>query len=104
MRRYSSRLCALALVVAACAAAAEAQSARLTVEELLKIQRVGDPQLSPDGKWVAYTVAVPDLAANRSRTQIYRVAVAGGEPNRLTEGPPRPRRRAGRPTDARSPT
>jgi len=86
MRRNSSRLCALALVVAACAASAEAQSARLTVEELLKIQRVGDPQLSPDGKWVAYTVAVPDVAANRSRTQIYRVAVAGGEPKRLTDG------------------
>ncbi|HEX7175481.1 MAG TPA: S9 family peptidase [Pyrinomonadaceae bacterium] len=86
MRRYSSRLCALALALAACAVSAEAQSARLTVEELLKIQRVGDPQLSPDGKWVAYTVAVPDVAANRSRTQIYRVAVAGGEPKRLTDG------------------
>ena len=87
MRPYSSRLCALLLMLAACAASAEAQSARLTVEEMLKIQRVGDPQLSPDGK-------LGRLPRSRCRTwrptaaarRFIVVAVAGGEPKRLTDG------------------
>ena len=85
MRRSAQIFLACALVVCACASAA-AQGARLTVEELLKIQRVGDPQLSPDGRTVAYTITVPDVAANRNRTQIYSIPVAGGTTKALTSG------------------
>ena len=72
MRRLFKSLCALAaMLCAASYAGAQAPSARFTVQEMLKIQRVGDPQLSPDGRWVAYQITVPDVAANRSRTQLY---------------------------------
>ena len=37
----------------------------LTVDDLFRIQRVSDPRVSPDGKWVAYVVATPDLAADK---------------------------------------
>jgi dipeptidyl aminopeptidase/acylaminoacyl peptidase len=53
---------------------------------LLKIQRVADPQLSPDGRWVAYQVTVPGVPANRNRSQLFVVASAGGEPKQLTNG------------------
>ena len=69
-------VCALFLLALA-PSIVQGQGARLTVDEMLKLRRVGDPQLSPDGRWVAYSVSVPDVAANRSRTQIYRVAVDG---------------------------
>ncbi|HEX8071552.1 MAG TPA: S9 family peptidase [Pyrinomonadaceae bacterium] len=84
MRRLTSVIiCALV-----CASVGWAQTARrpLTVAELLQVRRVGDPQLSPDGKWLAYTVAVPDRAANRSRTQIYLIAIEGGAAKQLTSG------------------
>src|ERR1051325_9421605 len=87
MKRLFKSLCALAAVLcAAVAAFAQSPSARFSVQEMLKIQRVADPQLSPDGRWVAYQVTVPDVAANRNRSQIFVVAVAGGEPRQLTTG------------------
>src|SRR5687767_10614639 len=86
MKRLFTRACALVLALSAAASYAQAQGARFNVEELLKIQRVADPQLSPDGRLVAFQVSTPDVAANRSRTQIYVVPVAGGEPRRITDG------------------
>lgn len=87
MKRLFKSLCAFAVVVCAAAwAFAQAPSARFTVQEMLKIQRVADPQLSPDGRWVAYQISVPDVAANRSRTQIYLIPTSGGEPKQLTSG------------------
>ena len=79
----SAFICMLAL-----ASAVAAQPARraMTVDDLLRVRRVSDPQLSPDGKWIAYSVAVPDVAANRSRTQVYLISVDGGEARALTSG------------------
>jgi dipeptidyl aminopeptidase/acylaminoacyl peptidase len=88
MKRLFKSLCALAaiLCLSTHAGAQSPAAARFTVQEMLKIQRVADPQLSPDGRWVAYQITVPDVAANRNRTQLYVVAVAGGEPKQLTSG------------------
>lgn len=87
MKRLFARACCVALALCAFnIVAAQPSSARLTVGELLKVGRVADPQLSPDGKWVAYQIAVPDVAANRNRTQIYLISVEGGEPKPLTSG------------------
>ena len=72
---------------------------------MLKLRRVGDPQLSPDGRWVAYQITGPDVPANRSRTQLYLVSVgrrrAAAVDERRAVPPPRP---AGRPTASGSPT
>src|SRR5918911_1271644 len=82
------RLTSVIICALVCASVVWAQTARrpMTVDDLLQVRRVGDPQLSPDGRWVAYSVAVPDRAANRSRTQIYLVSVDGGEAKALTSG------------------
>jgi dipeptidyl aminopeptidase/acylaminoacyl peptidase len=53
-----------------------AQKRPFDVETLLRIQRIGEPALSPDGKLVAYTVATPDLDKNSQSKQIYAVPVA----------------------------
>src|SRR5947209_7380734 len=87
MKRLVARLCVFALALCAAALAqAQAPRARFTVQDLLKIRRVADPQLSPDGHWVAYQITLPDVAANRSVTQIYLIATGGGEPKQLTDG------------------
>ncbi|HST50428.1 MAG TPA: hypothetical protein VLJ61_00355, partial [Pyrinomonadaceae bacterium] len=87
MKRLATLACVWTVALFAMTVArAQTPAARFTVAEMLKIQRVADPQLSPDGKWIAYQITVPDVAANRSRTQLYLIAVSGGEPKRLTDG------------------
>src|SRR2546423_15219205 len=63
---------------------AVAQDRRFTIDELLKVRRVSDPQVSPKGDLVAFTVTDVDKAANKGTTQIYVVPLAGGEPRQLT--------------------
>ena len=65
---------------------ATAQNRTYTVEDLLKVRRVGDPQISPDGRRVAFTIGDVDFNANRIVTQIYVTPTDGGELKRLTSG------------------
>lgn len=58
--------------------------APFTVDALMRLARIDEPQLSPDGKWVAFTVQTVDLATNTKPTQIYVIPVDGGTPQRLT--------------------
>ncbi len=58
----------------------------ITYEDLAKVQRIADPQLSPDGKWIAYQVGVVDLAANKTNRHIWVVSADGGDPRQLTRG------------------
>lgn len=61
-----------------------AQERRLTIDELLKVRRVGDPQVSSKGDLVAFTITDVDQVANKSSTQIYLVPLGGGETRQLT--------------------
>jgi dipeptidyl aminopeptidase/acylaminoacyl peptidase len=51
---------------------------------LMQIARVSEPQISPDGQLVAFTVERPDIGANTRPKQIFVVPVAGGTPVALT--------------------
>jgi len=74
-------VCALAM-----GPAAMAQTKPLTMDDLLRMHRVMEPQISPDGKWVVYAVATPDLDANRNASNIWMVATDGAsEPVMLTQ-------------------
>ncbi len=67
------------------AAAALAQGRRpIGFDDLISLSRVSDPQISPDGKWVAYTVTRYDKAKNAGDSDIWIVPVAGGTPRQLT--------------------
>lgn len=61
-----------------------AQKQPFTVDALLKIARISEPQLSPDGRTVAFTVERPDVEKNTRPKQIYTVAVEGGTPVQIT--------------------
>ncbi|MFH1574846.1 MAG: hypothetical protein ABIG68_12745, partial [Acidobacteriota bacterium] len=43
----------------------------LKVEDIFAFKNVGDPRISPDGKWVAYTVSAMDAKEDSSDTDIY---------------------------------
>lgn len=55
--------------------------------DLLAMDRVGDPQVSPDGKTIAYTLRRTDLEGDRGLTDIWTVPVQGGDPTRMTSHP-----------------
>ena len=60
-------------------APAPAQDLRtLTIDDMFAIQRVGDPQISPDGEWVAYTVSKTDFDKGRSETRVWMISTDGG--------------------------
>jgi dipeptidyl aminopeptidase/acylaminoacyl peptidase len=56
----------------------------LSVDDYFRIRDVGDPQVSPDGRWVAYTLTSQDLEKDESKSRIWMVATAGGEPVAMT--------------------
>src|SRR5438094_7919722 len=64
-----------------------AQKRAITSDDYLALKSVGNPQLSPDGKWVAYTVTEQSLKDNRGMTRIWLADVASGAMRQLTAGP-----------------
>src|SRR5258708_2993047 len=64
-----------------------AQKRAITFEDFIALKSVSDPQLSPDGKWVAYSVATPSLQDNRNVSRVWVVEVAKGKARALTGGP-----------------
>jgi dipeptidyl aminopeptidase/acylaminoacyl peptidase len=57
----------------------------ITFEDMIQMHRVGEAQVSPDGKWVAYTVSTPDMDANRGVSNIWVVPTTGGAAMQLTQ-------------------
>ena len=76
---------AAVLLVALCSHVA-AQNRTYTIEDLLKVRRVGDPQISPNGRRVAFTIGDVNFDANRVVNQIYVTSIDGGNTKQLTSG------------------
>ncbi len=64
---------------------ASAEAVGLKVTDLFKFKRVGDPQVSPDGKTVAYVVTSYDRETNKRTSQIYLSAINGTDAQLLPE-------------------
>src|ERR1700740_634344 len=75
MRRLLSFLFVLVLTLPALAQAKHP----FTFEDMMKLKRVGDPQVSPDGKWVLFSVVDVDLEANTKTPRGWIVPTAGGQ-------------------------
>jgi len=67
--------------------AASAAAAPFTATEMMKLKRLADPQVSPDGKWVLYAQTDVNLAQNARNSELWMVPLAGGEPRRITSHP-----------------
>ena len=80
---------AVALFILAGFAASAAQSKRpITFEDMMKLKRLSDPVISPDGKWVMYTAMDVDLDANTKRNHLWLVPLAGGDAKQITSSAP----------------
>jgi dipeptidyl aminopeptidase/acylaminoacyl peptidase len=76
MRRCA--LVFLALIVSNFPAFAQAKHP-FTFEDMMKLKRVGEPEVSPDGKWVLFGVVDVSLEANTKTPHIWIVPTAGGQ-------------------------
>src|SRR5579863_1317452 len=88
MRRAVLRCSLFAVLLFAGVSGVSAQDAgkhAITFDNMIQMHRVGEAQVSPDGKWVAYTVSTPDMDANRGASNIWIVPTAGGASLQLTQ-------------------
>jgi len=88
MNRNSLPL-ALAIIIACWVFSARAQAPQkrpITFKDLISMHRVSDPQISPDGQWIAYSVSTPDLDANKMVHNIWIVSTSNGDSRQLTRG------------------
>lgn len=58
----------------------------MSLVDIAELPRVLDPQLSPDGKFVAYMLSQPDWSAGRPIFHLWRQDTQGGAPVQLTTG------------------
>src|SRR5580704_9530895 len=57
----------------------------VTIDDYFQIRDVGQPEISPDGQWVAYTVRTKMLKEDKNETRIWMVSAhGGGEPLPMT--------------------
>jgi dipeptidyl aminopeptidase/acylaminoacyl peptidase len=69
------------------ALAAPAGAATFTATEMLKLKRLSDPQVSPDGKWVLYGITEVDSGTGARNADLWLARIPGGETRRLTNHP-----------------
>jgi dipeptidyl aminopeptidase/acylaminoacyl peptidase len=77
---------AAALLAAPCAAQGAAGKRPMTIDDFLALKVVSDPQLSPDGKVVAFTVSTPSLPDNKNIGKIWLAAADGSAVRQATAG------------------
>ncbi|HEV2289988.1 MAG TPA: S9 family peptidase [Candidatus Acidoferrales bacterium] len=82
------RLAWVVSICLSCCAAVRGQTQKHAIQfdDMIAMHRVSDPQISPDGKWVAYVVSTPDVEANHSVSDLWIVPATGGAERELTRG------------------
>ena len=75
------RRCSALLLLAACAFGPASAAPRVsdgaddakpfTVQDLVRLERISDPAISPDGKHLSYTLRTTDVEANKGRTGVW---------------------------------
>jgi len=92
--RLSSFVTGGLLVVAGCAAGAQGLATGsdavakrpMTFADLQAMKRVSDPQISPSGKWVLFSVTDVSLEKNSKVNHLWVVPIGGGGERELTAG------------------
>ena len=79
--RLVATLAALALVPAL---GAQAPPRPFSLDDVLRVRDVREPQISPDGAWVAYTVSTPDTAEDQNKSAVWMASWDGSRNVRLT--------------------
>ncbi|MCP3978015.1 MAG: S9 family peptidase [bacterium] len=63
------------------------ESHPFSIHDMLAMDRLSDPQVSPDGKWVVFGRRTTDLDANRGKSDLWLIGTDGEGLRRLTSHP-----------------
>ncbi len=77
-------LLSLTLISASAAVAQTPTKRAIVPTDLYRLKNLGSPEISPDGKWVAYTVSTADSAKDKNNTDVWMTAWDGNRTIRLT--------------------
>jgi dipeptidyl aminopeptidase/acylaminoacyl peptidase len=95
MRRFSFATVFIAAFVFMpfCTAQATQPKRPMTFEDMMKMKRLGETAVSPDSKWLAYSVTTVDLNQNTKTAELWMQAIApssgtGSEPQRMAVAQP----------------
>src|SRR5690242_8475689 len=93
-RRRLSSLSVLLVLVCTCALVAQTARHPMKLDDFARFRNVNDPQVSPDGKFVAYVVSTIDVKEDKSSSHIWMVGIDGSNDRQITfsnesEGSPR---------------
>jgi len=81
-----THLSSIALTATLCLTSANAQTKRpMTFNDMMAMRRLGSTDVSPDGKWLLYSVTDVDLAKNTKTPKLWIQPISGGEP-KIVEG------------------
>ncbi len=83
MKKLCVRMFVLAMMIAH-ALAQSPEKRLLTLDDLHTLREIGDPQISPEGNWVAYTVSTVDAKADKHNSDIWMVNWEGTATVQLT--------------------
>src|ERR1700728_266711 len=80
------RLLVVTVMLGGVCAAQNAAKRPMTFADLQAMKRVSDPQISPSGKWVLFSVTDVSLEKNTKTNHLWVVPIAGGKEVQLTSG------------------
>ncbi len=81
---HAIRLLAAAVAILPAIAIADETPVPLTAATMWQLKRIGNPAISPDGKFAVYGVTRYDAENDKGDADLYLVPTAGGKPQRLT--------------------
>ncbi|HEY8176099.1 MAG TPA: S9 family peptidase [Gemmatimonadaceae bacterium] len=82
-----ARAVVLSLSLLAVANVSQAQGRPLAIEDYYRVRTVGAPQMSPDGKWVAFAISTRIEATNGDSSEVWLAATDGTPPARRVSAP-----------------
>jgi dipeptidyl aminopeptidase/acylaminoacyl peptidase len=87
-RKAMHRLKLALIFLAALVPTTHAQKRPMTFEDMIAMKRLGETTVSPEGKWLAYSVTTVDLANNTETAELWIQQISGGDPHRLEVAQP----------------
>src|SRR5215218_7176081 len=84
LRRRQSFIALVLLLALAPALSAQTSRRPLKVEDFNRFRNVSDPQVSPDGNWVAYVVSTTDVKEDKSNSHVWMVNIDGSNNRQIT--------------------
>ncbi len=84
MKKYNRHLKIILLIIIITSISISQEKRNFTLDDMFQFTRVSDPQISPDGRLVAFVASVINKEQNRSNSDIWIVSSEGGTPRQLT--------------------